>query len=379
MDWTIYSGDELIYDRDIVADNGVRPYEVYNPVLTETTSEFCHLTFTATDDSAAAQYINTLFPFVKLYNGASLYWKGRCLSDEPNIKGEHEYYIEDFIGVLNDSIIYPFEFFGTVSEFLEFLVSKHNNQVAEWQQFAGIVCDVESPFETGNISRSSESYAKTWAVIKDKLLNKIGGYMWVSYDNEEKPYLNYSLSARDTATQAIELGENLARLSIKNDATKFYTACLPLGKQDETTKEYLTIKSVNDGLEILTNDEAVSEYGMIFAPIEDTTWPDVTLPENLLARGQEWLQNQSAQAVQEISLDAVDTGEGEPFYWLDNVRVIAEKRGLDSMFVITSLTRDLTKPRSVAITLNYSGKKITSTMAAATASNTTIIKEIRAD
>lgn len=379
MDWTIYSGDDLIYDRDIVADNGVRPYEVYNPIMTETTSGFCHLTFTATDDSAAANHVKTLFPHIKLYNGANLYWVGRCLSDDPNIKGEHEYYIEDFLGVLNDSIMPPYEFFGTVPEFIELLVSKHNDQVAESQKFSAVVCDVESQFETGNISRSSESYAKTWSVIKDKLINMLGGYIWVSYDAEEQPVLHYSMSPRDTATQTIELRENLASLSIKNNAGKFYTACMPLGKQDEATKKHLTIGSVNDGVDTLMNEEAAAEFGIIYAPLEDTTWPDVTLPENLLARGLEWMREQSAQAVQEISLDAVDDGEGEPLYWLDGVRVIAEERGLDAVFVITSMSRNLKKPRTVSITLNYSGRTITTTMASATASNTRVINEIRAD
>lgn len=379
MDWTLYAGENLIYDRDIVTDDGERPYEVYNPIMKETTEGFCNLTFTATDKSAAAQNVKNIYPLVKLYNDADLYWTGRCLSDAPNIRGEHEYYVEDFLGVLNDSMIYPYEYFGTVEGFLTMLIEHHNSQVSGWQQFAGVVCDVESPFGTGNISRSSESYAKTWAVIQEKLLKSLGGYIWVAYNSNEEPVLHYSSSARDTATQSIELGENLARLSIKNDATKFYTACIPLGKKDETTKEYLTIKSVNDGIDFLVNTAAAELYGIIYAPIEDTTWPDTTLPENLLSNAEEWLQNQSALSVQEISLDAVDTGDGEPFYWLDGVRVIVPSRGLDAVFVITSLERQLDKPRTVSITLNYTGKKITGTMAAATASNTRVINEIVAD
>lgn len=379
MDWTIYSGDELIYDRDIVADNGVRPYEVIEPTMNETTNGFGSLTFRAVDGSRAVQHMSNIFPLVKVYDGASLYWAGRCLSDTPNIKGEHEFYVEDFIGVLNDSICHPFEYFGTVAGFLEMLVSQHNNQVSYWQSFVSVNCNVSSQFSTGNITRSSESYATTWSVIKDKLLKKLGGYMWVSYDAQERPVLNYSTSARDTATQEIVLGENLAKLAVKNDATKFYTACVPLGKQDDETKEYLTIKSVNNGLDFLVNQTAVDTYGMIFAPIADTTWPDTTLPENLLANGQAWLQNQSAQASQEISLDAIDTGDGEPFYWLDSVPVIVPSRGIDSSFIITSLKRNLQRPRTVSITLNYSGKRITGTVASKTADNTRAIDEIRAD
>lgn len=379
MDWTIYNGSNLIYDPDIVGDGGVRPYEVIEPVMKETVSGFGSLTFRAVDGSEAAQRMICIYPLVKVYDGTSLYWTGRCISDTPNIKGEHEYYVEDFLGVLNDSICRPYEYFGTVAGFLEMLISQHNDQVSPWQQFVGVNCTVVSQFETGNITRSSESYGKTWGIIKDKLLKPLGGYMWVSYNAQEQPILNYSASARDTATQVIELGENLAKLAIKNDATKFYTACIPIGKQDEETKEYLNIKSVNNGLDFLMNETAVETYGMIFAPISDTTWPDTTLPENLLLRGQSWLQNQSAQNVQEITLDAVDSGDGEPFYWLDSVRVIVPSRGIDSSFIITSLSRNLQKPRSVSVSLNYTGKRITGTMATATAENTRVIDEIKAD
>lgn len=379
MDWTLYSGGNLIYDRDIVADNGVRPYEVYEPVMKETTNGFCSLTFKATGNSPAVQYAQNLFPFIKAYNEGTLYWKGRVLSRTPDIRGEFTFYAEDFLGVLNDTICRPYDFFGTPADFLEMLVNQHNGQVPEWQQFVSVNCTVTSQFETGNITRSSESYASTWAVIKDKLLSILGGFMWVSYDANEKAVLNYSPNPRDVSTQVIELGENLASLSIKDSAEKFYTACLPLGAQDEDTKEYLTIKSVNGGSDVLINQVAAATYGVIFAPVELTTWKDTTIAANLLTRGQSWLQTESAKMVQEIRLNAVDSGEGEPFFWLDSVRVIVPSRGLDAMFTISELTRNLEKPRSVSITMNLTGANITAKSASTTASNAREINEIIAN
>ena len=379
MFWTIYSGENVIYNPSIVGDLGERPYEIYEPTMNETTDGFCSLQFKAVSSSPAVQYVQNLYPIIKVYNGDTLYWTGRNLSKTPDIRGEFQFYVEDILGVLNDSMCRPFEFFGTPSGFLTMLVNNHNGQVPEWQQFYSVVCDVESTFDSGNISRSSESYASTWAVIKDKLLDSLGGHMWVSYDASERAILHYSADARDTSTQTIELGENLAALSIKESAERFYTACLPLGKQDEETKEYLTIKSVNDGNDTLMNDVAAGAYGVIFAPIEETTWPDVTLPENLLARGQAYIQNQTARSIQEISLQAVDSGEGEPFYWLDSVRVVVPSRGLDTMFTISSLTRNLEKPRLVDITLNLTGTNLTNKAAASTVANAREIKEIKAD
>lgn len=381
MDWTIRCGENLVYDRDIISDNGERFYDLIDPELSETNNGFCSLKFSAQENSAAVSYMQKLYPYTHLYLNGSLYWKGRMLSDTPDIRGIHQFYVEDFLGVLRDSIVRPYEFFGTPTQFLEYLVEQHNNQVEVHQKFVAVVCDVVSSFETGNISRSSESYGSTWSVIKDKLLKPLGGYMWVSYAANGDATLHYSSSARDTSTQTVELGENLASIAIKDSMTKFYTACVPLGKKDEGTGEYLTIAGVNDGKDFLINSTAASRYGVIFAPVDETTWEDTTEPANLLSRGNTWLQNQSAKAVQEIDIRAVDLGSSavENFLWLDSVRVIVPTRGLDAQFIIESITRQLDKPASTEIKMGYSGRKITSAGAASVASNARQIKEIQAD
>ena len=381
MVWTIRCGENLVYDRNIISDNGERFYDLIEPTLYETNDGFCSLEFSAQEDSAAVAYMQKLYPYTHLYLNGVLYWKGRMLTDTPDIRGVHKYYVEDFLAVLRDSVVRPYEFFGTPTEFLEYLVEQHNNQDEVHQKFVAVICDVVSSFDTGNISRSSESYASTWSVIKDKLLDTLGGYMWVSYSASGDATLHYSASARDTSTQTVELGENLASIAIKDSMTKFYTACVPLGKKDEETGMALTIAGVNAGKDYLINDTAASRYGVIFAPVEDTTWEDTAEPANLLSRGNTWLQTQSAKAVQEIDISAVDLGSStvENFLWLDSVRVIVPTRGLDAQFVIRSITRQLDKPASTKIKMGYSGRQITSTGAASAAANARRIKEIKSD
>lgn len=381
MNWTIYSGDDLIYNREIVDDDGNNPYFVYSPVLEETTSGFNSLTFTCTDDSPAALHVKSLWPLLEVYKDGNLYCKMRVLSDSPNAYGELEIYAEDFLGFLSDSVIRPYNFIGTPSEFLSMLIANHNSMVEEFQRFSAVVCDVPAQASTGNIKRSSEGYSSTWSVIQDSLLNSLGGHMWVSYDETKSAVLHYSLNERDTSTQSIELGKNLADLSIRNSATQFYTACLPLGAQDSETNEYLTIASENQGSDVLINTSAAAIYGVIFAPLEDTTWEDVTLASNLYTRGLNWLQNQSAQAVQEIEIGAVDLGDNdtESFFWLDKVPVSIPSRGINTTFIIKELSRQLDNPADVTLVLNYSGKPLTANSAASTAANARSIKEIKSD
>lgn len=381
MNWTIYSGQNLIYNRQIIDENAQNQYMVHEPVLTETTNGFNSLTFKYLENSPAALHVSKLFPLLRIFKDGNLYCKMRVLSDSPNVYMEHEVYAEDYLAFLGDSIIRPYEFVGTVTEFLNMLIDNHNAMVSEFQRFSSVVCDVTAPAGTGNITRSSETYSSTWSAIQEKLIGMLGGHMWVSYDQNEGAVLHYSTAERDTSTQTIELGKNLADLTIKNDATKFYTACLPLGAQDEETNEYLTIKSENQGSDILVNAAAAATHGIIFAPIEETTWEDVTLASNLYLRAQNWLQYQSAQAVQEIEIGALDLGNNdtESFMWLDAVTVKAASHGLNAPFLIREITRPLDNPADVSLVMNYSGKPLTATNALSAAANARSIKDIKSD
>ena len=141
----------------------------------------------------------------------------------------------------------------------------------------------------------------------------------------------------------------------------FYTACIPLGAKNQETKDYLTIASVNDGKDYLIDTENAERYGIIFAPTKDTTWEDVTIPSNLLSRGQTWIQNQAARAVKKITLSAHDLSglhvDTRPFKWLDSVPVDAAE--VDGTYVIESLKRPLDSPLNIDISMGATKSTLT--------------------
>lgn len=353
MSWTVYAGNDLIYNHLVPGyDN------LIEPSLNCTTEEFCSLSFGLPVENKGYAHVQHLRPYIRVFDGARLYWTGRVLTDEPDIYGTKNIYVEDRLGVLCDSIIRPFEFSGTVTEFLTKIIDEHNEQVEDHQKIAGIICSDET-----SINRASEGYNTAWSILKSRILDMVGGYMWLSYDSEEKPYLNYSTTGRDTSTQEIVLGENLAELAIKNASDTLYTACIPLGKKDDETKEYVTIASVNDGKDYLIDTGNAAVYGIIYAPPSETTWEDVTEPANLLKRGQDWIQNQASRFTQEIDLSAVDlhfvNANVESFRWLDQVVTRVPSRGLNASFLIKSITIRLDMPTSPEIRMGYEGKPLT--------------------
>lgn len=105
------------------------------------------------------------------------------------------------------------------------------------------------------------------------MINKLGEYLKVRYESDGT-YIDYLSDFNDTSTQIIEFGENLIDVLVKNDALYVYTAVIPLGaeiKNEDGTSEILTIKSVNNGLDYIVNQEAYNKYGLIFTPVENTT------------------------------------------------------------------------------------------------------------
>ena len=64
----------------------------------------------------------------------------------------------------------------------------------------------------------------------------------------------------------------------------------------------MTISSVNNGKDYIYNEIAVKLFGWLWDTVE---YNDVTLPENLLAKGQEYLSSVINESIT-IELSAVD-------------------------------------------------------------------------
>lgn len=378
MNFTVYADSDLIYNRHIVDEHGNPQYLILDPVLDETTDGFCSLTYRCKVGSPAYDRSVEMIPRIKVYEDGNLYWTGRILKSTPKVtEAEKEIYVEDFLGVLCDGIYRPFDYYGTVADLLQTVVNENNSQVGENQQIYQVICDVDE----GNIVRSSEGYSTCWQIIKEKLLDMIGGYIWLTYDAQERAILHYSKNAKNVSTQRISFGENLKTYKVTYDFDGFYTACVPLGAKDQQTKQYVTIASVNDDLDYLIDTANAARYGIIYAPTSETTWEDVHEPSILLSRAQEWLQNRASRLIQQIELTAHDlsglNADLRAFHWLDSVPVDAEE--ISDSFVIKHISRPLDKPLQIEISMGDSRSSVTGAAVSNQNSNVERIENIESN
>jgi predicted nucleic acid-binding Zn-ribbon protein len=359
---TIYADDKKIYDPRI------EKLQLEEAELSQAKNKAGSMTFTI---PAAHTYAQTsIIPGITriiVKEDEETVFKGRITKTNPNFFEDIECTAEGDLAYLNDTVVRPYEYAGSPREYFAFLIAQHNAQVEKKRQFTVGRVTVADPNDY--IVRSSAQYPSTWEELETKLLDSMGGFLVERWE-DGITYLDYLAEIRENNNQIAKYGENIVDIDrIRETDSGFATAVIPLGKKQEAEEgkeaQYLTIESINNGVDYVQNDDAVSKYGLILKTVEHE---DVTLPENLLRKGREDLA-EAIKSVESITVTAADlSGTGvniESFRFMKNVRCVSKRHGLDFRSPIVSLTRNLLDRSDYKITVgdtqkSYTGASITS-------------------
>lgn len=224
------------------------------------------------------------------------------------------------------------------------------------------------------------NYETTLKCISEKLLKKLGGHIRIRKIDGVK-YIDYLADYEGQNDQTIEFGSNLLDFSQTIDASDIATAIIPLGaKLEESTiealEERLTIASVNNGCDFVSNPVAVSNYGWIYKTV---TFDDVTVPANLKRKGEEYLSDVQFENLV-LDCTAVDLNnldvDIQRIKILDMVRVISEPHGLNRLFPVTKLSISLDDPEKDRITLGSEDSSKTTLTGSSASSNSSVMDAI---
>ena len=350
--FTVYSDNAPLYDPRLPE------HVLLDPVLSLNMNEPARLSFGLPKTNPNCGAVMRLQSRIKVYRDDTLLFLGRVIEHEVGLNHRQTYVAEGALAFLLDSVQRPYSFDGTIAAFFTQLLNTHNAQVNTEQQIGVGTVTVEPEV---TLTASSEEYASVWSVLKEQLVEKYGGYLVLTFDSNEDPVLNYLAEPPDTATQHIEFGENLIDLAVTRNADETYTACIPLGATlkeiDENTDsdERLTIADANDGLDYLIDTANAELYGVIFAPVELTTFEDEKNATYLMQRGRAWLSGIGTRLKESITLTAIDlhniNAEVETFTFLDRVIVSCGDIYPESEFVLTGMEIPLNNPGSMSVTL----------------------------
>jgi hypothetical protein len=343
---------QILLNDTVFYDVREKALTVENPILDLEINKVGTLTFKVYPSHPLFNRIeNKVSRFIVLKN-EKIIFKGRMINEAQGIYSSKNIKVEDSLAYLNDSIVRPYTFNGTPEEHFTNLINNHNEQVSEEQKL--LLGTITVKDANNYIVRSSVNYANTLKIITEDLINKLGGYLRLRYE-QDGTYIDYLEDFNDTSTQEIKLGENLIDVLVENNAASVYSVVIPLGTQIEESDERLTIKSVNDNKDYLVNEDAFNKYGWVVAPVEETTWEDVTIAANLKTKGQEYLDNQAVMLKSTLEVNAIDLNvtdkQIEAFFIYEYVRFISDLHNINKRYLLTQITIPLLAPENMTITL----------------------------
>ena len=263
---------------------------------------------------------------------------GRVLYDDETFSGTKKVFVEGELAFLCDSIQRPKVYHNiSVRDYVQDLIDIHNSQVEERKQF--VVGRVTVQDSNDSLYRYS-NYENTREAFKEKLTSRLGGHLVIRHESEKRilDYLCDDDYYKEN-TQSIQFGKNLLDFSKNMNASDLATCIIPLGAkldeedQDESleaiSEQRITIADVNGGVDYVTDDNAVKEYGKIYKTV---IWDDVTQPENLMKHGREYLKTvQFEKMVLEVkAIDLNLTDESfQTFQVGDKIQCVSAPNGLD--------------------------------------------------
>lgn len=351
-------------DSYLLHDPRLSDLKLINPKCDLELNKTGSFTFTIYPNHPYFDKLKKLKSVVTIYQDDDLLFRGRILDDKSGMYNEKQITCEGELAFLLDSFQRPYDFMSgdkhtTIPELFQFFLDNHNAQVEQAKQFKIGNITVTDP--NNYIVRSDTNYKTTWDALNEKLVEPCGGYLFVRHE-EDGNYLDYLVDFQTISSQSIEFGKNMIDISQTLKGADIATALIPLGAQVEGTDERLTIKSVNNDVDFIYDQNAVNTYGWIFKTQE---WNDVTEPSNLLTKAQQAL-SESVLLNGSIELSAVDlsavNAEIQAFKLGQYVHVKSKPHNLDANFLVSKLSINLTKPSQNKLTLGVKYSALSESM-----------------
>lgn len=338
---------QVYCDSQLIHDPRLQGYQLVSPSLSLELNKTGSFTFTQYPNHPGYGTVQKLKSLIEIKKDGAVLFRGRPLSSKEGFYCQQDYTCEGELAFLLDSRVRPFEMAGGVTELFTYLINQHNEQVDETKRFQVGTVTVTDPNDY--INRSNVTYETTWDILNTRLLNTLGGYLWVRHE-ADGVYLDYLADFPYMSTQRITFGENLLDYARTRDGSEIATALIPLGARltdadGKQTEERLTISDVNDGKDYVYDQAAVEQYGWIFAT---QNWDDVTQAGNLKQKGLDALQ-EKIKTVDTIEMTAADLSQMnksfDDFRIGQYVFVDSPPHGMDGeKFLVTKMTLRLDDP-----------------------------------
>ena len=367
---------QLTYDSKILFDPYMQSTAITDAKYTGKSNSVSYLDFSIAPNHPLYNTIEKDKGLVEFYSDNVLKFRGKINEIEIDDYGYKVVACDSVLQYLNHTLVRNYSTVPgdadltaptSVEGYFQWLIDQHNLHVKNPSERFEVGVNQGAVLDKNDyILRSNDGYPTTLDEINDKILDSLGGYLFVEY-KDDRNILNLYADVHSTNSQIIDFGSNILSISCKENDDDLYTVVIPRGgtpeKKDGDTKDPkpINIKGLPDNTfdtdsDIVKSDDCVyslsatKRYGYREYYYNNN---DILEPSNLLKAAVLQLKLQMSPKVT-IETKAIDLSIAYPGYEQLNIgdacRVRSARHNLDDYFMLSEMELDLNDPSQTTYT-----------------------------
>ena len=243
---------------------------------------------------------------VVVYQGHDIVYRGEISNIELDFKLTKKVTCTSDLGFFNGSILRPYSTISgecsrtcpsTVDGYFDFLVKEHNKQSSIVRQFKMGINNGDQIYPNNYIYRADVDYPTVGATIKDNIIESLGGYLRVRYE-EDGTYIDLLSDMPDVNAQVIDFGVNLLDYTDETNSEDIASFVVPVGKD---------IEKAADDTDTLANKLTISKNSIPYLQVV----VDKRTAERKETNDSLYSANQSVKEAQQNLAEAQASGDAE--------------------------------------------------------------------
>ena len=367
---------QLTYDSKILFDPYMQSTAITDAKYTGKSNSVSYLDFSIAPNHPLYNTIEKDKGLVEFYSDNVLKFRGKINEIEIDNYGYKNVSCNSVLQYLNHTRVRSYSTVPgdaditaptSVEGYFQWLIDQHNLHVKDVSERFEVGVNQGAALDKNDyILRSNDNYPTTLNEINDKILDNLGGYLFVEY-KDDRNILNLYADVHSTNSQIIDFGSNILSISYKENDDELYTVVIPRGgtpeKKEGDTKDPKPINIKNLPDNTFDTDSDIVKSGDCVYSISATkrygyreyyySNNDILEPSNLLKAAVIQLKFQMSPKVT-IETKAIDLSIAYPGYEQLNIgdacRVRSARHNLDDYFMLSEMELDLNDPSQTTYT-----------------------------
>lgn len=367
---------QLTYDSKILFDPYMQSTAITDAKYTGKSNSVSYLDFSIAPNHPLYNTIEKDKGLVEFYSDNVLKFRGKINEIEIDDYGYKIVACNSVLQYLNHTCVRSYSTVPgdadltaptSVEGYFQWLIDQHNLHVKDASERFEVGVNQGAALDKNDyILRSNDNYPTTLDEINDKVLDSLGGYLFVEY-KDDRNILNLYADVHSTNSQIIDFGSNILSISYKENDDELYTVVIPRGgtpeKKEGDTKDPkpINIKNLPDNT-FDTDSDIVKSGDCVYSLSATKRYGyreyyysnnDILDPSNLLKAAVLQLRLQMSPKVT-IETKAIDLSIAYPGYEQLNIgdacRVRSARHNLDDYFMLSEMELDLNDPSQTTYT-----------------------------